>query len=370
MSFKTPIRSVLFISLLISLWLTACIEIVDMSENSNDTTTTNDNTSNDTGTNGGSADWYQLYFTPTTCPPEEDRTGGIDEIIGADMERAEESVDIAAYDFDAPPMINALVDLNDRGVVVRVVTDTDNADQASIEKLRDNGITVIEDERSALMHNKFVIIDHRYVWMGAMNFTTNDVYCNNNNTIRIDSTELAENYTTEFNEMFEEQKFGPRSPDNTPHENLTVGGVELENYFASEKKLLPLIASEVETAQSEILFMAFSFTGEEVGEAMLAKANDGVTVRGVFENTGSNTQYSYFPPMKEAGLDVRQDGNPRNMHHKVIIIDRQMVIFGSFNFTDSANDSNDENVLIVHDPTIANLFVQEFERVYAEGKEE
>ena len=64
-------------------------------------------------------------------------------------------------------------------------------------------------------------------------------------------------------------------------------------------------------------------------------------------------------------LQVRTDGNPYIMHHKVVIIDGRTVVFGSHNFTDSANDSNDENLLIIHDPVVAGQFREEFERVWA-----
>jgi phosphatidylserine/phosphatidylglycerophosphate/cardiolipin synthase-like enzyme len=56
------------------------------------------------------------------------------------------------------------------------------------------------------------------------------------------------------------------------------------------------------------------------------------------------------------------------MHHKVFIIDRETVIFGSFNFSDSANRRNDENILIVHDPVFASFFVEEFEAVWQEAQ--
>jgi phosphatidylserine/phosphatidylglycerophosphate/cardiolipin synthase-like enzyme len=57
------------------------------------------------------------------------------------------------------------------------------------------------------------------------------------------------------------------------------------------------------------------------------------------------------------------------MHHKVIIIDRETVLFGSFNFSNSANDSNDENIVIIHDPTFTSFFVEEFEVVWGEAKQ-
>ncbi len=320
-----------------------------------------------------SSDWYDLYFTDPTCPDEEDRVGGIDEIIADDLRNAQTQVDIAAFDLDLQSIVDALIELEDRGVDVRVVTDTDNGDLSSINRLRRNGISVIEDKRSALMHNKFIVIDGRYVWMGAMNYTTNGVYCNNNNAVRIDSPQLAANFRVEMAEMYDEQQFGPRSPVNTPNEKLTIGGVQVENYFGPETEIAPIIGDLVSQANDEILFLAFSFTTDIIGEPMFERAEAGVSVRGVFETTGSNTEYSYYGDMKEAGLPnmaVRQDGNPRIMHHKVIIIDRETVIFGSFNFSNNANDSNDEAILVVHDPIFAQYFVDEFTAVWNEAKTE
>jgi phosphatidylserine/phosphatidylglycerophosphate/cardiolipin synthase-like enzyme len=93
-----------------------------------------------------------------------------------------------------------------------------------------------------------------------------------------------------------------------------------------------------------------------------------VAVRGVFETTGSETQFSEYGALRAAGLDVRQDGNPLLMHHKVIIIDESIVIFGSYNFSANAEEDNDENVLIVHDPVFAGAFVSEFAKVYAQAQ--
>ena len=56
------------------------------------------------------------------------------------------------------------------------------------------------------------------------------------------------------------------------------------------------------------------------------------------------------------------------MHHKVIIIDSKIVILGSYNFTRSAEDKNDENTIIVHDPTFAGQFLIEFERLYEQAQ--
>ena len=325
------------------------------------------------GPTAQTGDWYEIYFTNPTCPPEEERHGGLDEIVADDVRQAQVRIDLAAFEFNSEPILEALIELEERGIPVRVVIDTDYEDESAVRRLRRNGISVVTDDRSALMHNKFLVIDGRYTWMGSMNFTTNGVHCNNNNLVRIDSGQLAQNYLTELDEMYDDREFGPRSPENTPSEQLTIAGVQVENYFAPEKEVAPIIGDLVNSAQNEILFMAFSFTIDLIGEPMLDRAEEGVVVRGVFETTGSETIYSYYGELLDAGLgnvQVRQDGNGRIMHHKVIIIDRQTVIFGSFNFSNSANDSNDESIVVVHDPTFTSFFVEEFEAVWDEAKQE
>ncbi|MFW6184010.1 MAG: phospholipase D-like domain-containing protein [Chloroflexota bacterium] len=317
-------------------------------------------------------EWYEIYFTNPTCPDEVQRVDGVDQIIADDLQQAARSVDIAAFDLDTEPVVEALIALEQRGVTVRVVTDEENEDLSGIRRLRRHGTSVITDDRSALMHNKFIVVDDRYVWTGSMNYTSNGAYCNNNNAVRFNSPELAANYSAEMDEMYEDRRFGPTSPERIPYPRLRINEVLLETYFASETKAAEAIARRVAEAQEEILFLAFSFTEETIGEAMLDRAAAGVEVRGVFETVGSETSFSYYPTMRDSGLSnvsVRQDGNPRIMHHKVIVVDGEVVVFGSFNFSASANERNDENVIIVHDPVFASYFVEEFGYVWAEAQE-
>ena len=64
----------------------------------------------------------------------------------------------------------------------------------------------------------------------------------------------------------------------------------------------------------------------------------------------------------------RQDGNPGLMHHKVIIIDRSIVITGSYNFSASAEEVNDENLIVIFSPDIAAQYLAEFMRIYAQAQ--
>src|SRR5690349_7369689 len=121
--------------------------------------------------------------------------------------------------------------------------------------------------------------------------------------------------------MFVQRKFGPTKPKGVPHPSLTIGGTAVENYFASEDGVAARVVKRVDGAQQAIRFLAYSFTHDGIGKAMVARAQAGVQLRGVFETTGSQTQFSEYGPMKQAGLDVMTDGNPYVMHHKVIVID-------------------------------------------------
>jgi phosphatidylserine/phosphatidylglycerophosphate/cardiolipin synthase-like enzyme len=317
----------------------------------------------------GSEAWYAVFFTNPEAAGAASFTDGPDQVLAAAIENARMSVDVAIYDFDLASLRDALLSAQRRGANVRVVVDSDNRDEAEVQALIAGDIPVLGDRREGLMHNKFVIIDRSEVWTGSMNFTGNDAYRNNNNLMRIRSSRLAENYLAEFEEMFVDDDFGPGSPANTPYSNFSVDGTPLEVYFSPDDGTAARLVDLIGSAQESIYFLAYSFTADDLAAAMLARSNAGVTVSGVFEESqyraNIGTEFDLFRLNK---LDVQLDGNPRNMHHKVIVIDRSTVVTGSYNFSANAEKSNDENTLIIHNPEIAALYLAEFERVFGQAE--
>lgn len=317
---------------------------------------------------GGS--WVQLYFTDPLNPddksnrPEE----SVDDYVVASIQSAKRTVDAVSYEFNLPTMAEALIDAHNRGLIVRLVTDTDSIGEEAVQEIMDAGVQVVEDNRSAIMHDKFVIVDGTTLWTGSWNFTENDTYRNNNNLLAITSSRLVANYQTEFNEMFEASEFGPRSSANTPYPQVTVDGVLVENYFSSEDGVAQHILEMLNNASQSIYFAAFTFTRDDFSRVLVEKANAGVAVRGVYEtrqvNAGSDESHNL---LSGAGAQVLLDGNQYTMHHKFFIIDNQIVITGSYNFTRAAEDSNDENVLIIHSPEIAQAYLQEFAKVWLQA---
>jgi len=311
-------------------------------------------------------EWYSLYFTHPDSSLAGLSRGGPDESLAQAIGQARLSVEVAAYQFNLASIKNALLDAQGRGVAVRLVTDSDYLDEEALQELITAGIPVLGDRREGLMHDKFTIIDRQEVWTGSMNYTDNGAYLNDNNLIRIRSTRLAEDYLSEFEEMFVEDSFGPSSPANTPYANLTLNGELLQVYFSPEDGTAAHLVDLIGEAKQSIYFLAYSYTSDEIALAMIERAQAGVAVVGVFETSQfrSNTG-TEFEHLLSAGADVRLDGNPRNMHHKVIILDEKTVVTGSYNFSASAENRNDENTLVIHSPEIAAQFMAEFRRVFS-----
>jgi phosphatidylserine/phosphatidylglycerophosphate/cardiolipin synthase-like enzyme len=329
---------------------------------------------------GVSSDWYEIHFTTPTYPDRpETRRGGIDERLVALIDSAQRTVDIAVYEFDLQNAAQAMARAKARGVTLRMVTDSDtlareeptHRDQETrnaLRTVRTAGIPIVGDNRRAIMHHKFAVVDGTVVLTGSWNFTVGDTYRLNNNVVIFRVPQLAANFSAEFEKMFTQGKFGPTKPKDIPYAELTVDDTLIETHFASQVDPSPRLVEVLRNARSRIDFLAFSFTRDDMGDAMMERARAGVKVRGVFEKTGSETRFSEYGRLKEVGADVYQDANPYTMHHKVIVVDERITVFGSFNFSNNAAEDNDENLLIVHSPAFARAYLAEVDRVVAQAK--
>jgi phosphatidylserine/phosphatidylglycerophosphate/cardiolipin synthase-like enzyme len=309
--------------------------------------------------------WFELYFTDPTNPLSSQGSGGPDGPLVKSIDGARLSIDVAAYSLSLNSVRYALINAHKRGVVVRMVMESTNMDGTDVKALLDAGIPIIGDNRPGLMHNKFMVIDKSEVWLGSMNFTDSGTYDDNNNTMHIYSTKIAEDYSTEFKEMFEDNMFGPDVVAATPNPEVTIDGTTVDVYFSPDDGVLNALVPLLNSAQQSLYFLAYSFTSNELGAIVRQKHDDGLTVEGVMdEGQISSNQGTEYDPFLQDGVAVRKDGNPGLMHHKVFIIDGKIVAFGSYNFSKSAEESNDENLIIVYNEAIAQQFLLEFQRVW------
>lgn len=319
----------------------------------------------------GSSFWRVWFTTPGRQRDVSGFIGGIDSMIAQQIDGTARTLDIAAYEWNSPPLTQAVLRAHLRGVRVRIVTDDRDGlqDEATtLDELQAAGIPIVTDGRRALMHNKFMIFDESSVLTGSWNYTLNDTYRNNNNAVWLRSRQAVRNFQAEFDEMFADGLFGPRSPSQTPVTQFTQDGVPIAVYFAPEDAVLPAIVQAIGSARQSVRFMAFSYTQADITTALLERARSGVVVQGIFETTGSETASAQLRPLFCAGQNVRQDGNPFILHHKVFIIDDVTVLTGSFNFSANATESNDENLLVIRDPALAAQFMAEYNRRWAEAE--
>jgi phosphatidylserine/phosphatidylglycerophosphate/cardiolipin synthase-like enzyme len=234
--------------------------------------------------------------------------------------------------------------------------------------LENAGIPVFYDERQAFMHNKFIVVDDSIVWTGSMNLTANDAFRNNNNMLRIVDQGLAANYTAKSEDIFSGEG-GTSGGSVLVNPTLTLGGSSVINAFSPDEPITDEIVQRLEAAQQSIEVMAFAFTSDPVADQLIAAKDRGLPVRVVMESRNAKGTGSEMVKLREAGVDIHSDGNCYIMHHKTIIIDDHLVITGSFNFTRSAQDQNDENVLIIDDASVAARYKEEFARVYEQALE-
>lgn len=314
---------------------------------------------------GVKGSFFEIYFTDPSNPASKQQSGGIEQAMIDSIDSARLSVDVAIYSFSLREVGNALLRARDRGVTVRVVMESDNTDRSVPEALVEGGLRILGDRRESLMHNKFIIIDRSEVWTGSMNFTVTGAYEDNNGLIHIRSKDVAENYLTEFEEMYIRDQFGTDAIAATPNPSITVNDIQIETYFSPDDGVASRLVDLLRGAQESINFLIYSFTSDSIAQAIRDQHEAGITVAGVMDDElADSNQGSEFEFFLGAELDVRRDGNQGLMHHKIIIIDRKIVITGSYNLTASADERNDENILIIHSRDIAEYFFSEFERVF------
>ncbi len=328
--------------------------------------------------------WWQVYFvSPTRVRQAEEieyGTKGIPADLMANsiaeklinkIDNAKTSIHIASFEVDVVDIANALIRAKQRGVEVRWITDDEFGIEADSKEghgqiaiMKKGGIEFKDDARGGLMHNKFWIFDGQTVWTGSTNVTISGLFEQDNNVIVIESADLAAIYERQFNDMWNGE-FGARSPSTVSEQIAFVNGTPIQVLFSPEDDAVFKIIPFIQTAKKSIRFLAFSFTQPDLGNAMIERAKNGVSVSGVFETVGSETQFSELTPLYCAKAAVKQDTNFAFLHHKVIIVDERYVITGSLNFSDNANKSNNENVIIIDNADIARLYTQEFERIFA-----
>ncbi len=278
--------------------------------------------------------------------PDEDCLG----LLLSVLESAERTIDCAFYDLSHGNVTAALLAAQARNVSVRLVLDRKN----KVNNSAPYGFSRIAVS-SGLMHHKFCVIDGRYVASGSMNPTERDAHVNRNNLLLFGSPLLARQYGQEFEELWNKEWPGTASVVRR------AGNVEV--LFCPEDSCRDAVIREVRDADAEIRVMAFSFTDDALGTELILAHYRNVSVKALFD-VRQNKEYSQLPRLALQGIGTRIYAGSGFLHHKVWLIDNSTVITGSFNPSANAIRSNEENLLVIRDSTLATRYISEFESLW------
>ncbi len=135
-------------------------------------------------------------------------------------------------------------------------------------------------------------------------------------------------------------------------------------YFCPADPCESALIQQINSAQESIDVAIYSFTLDSAGDAIIAAENRGVEVRIVVEEDNASSQYSEYERLLDFGVDIRLDSNEDLMHHKFAVIDGERVVTGSFNWTRSGADRNNENLVVISSGEIAKEFSAEFDGIF------
>lgn len=132
--------------------------------------------------------------------------------------------------------------------------------------------------------------------------------------------------------------------------------------FTPGGKCTDLIVREIKKAKSSLKVQAYSFTSKPIANAIIDMAKKGVKVELLVDKSLLSSPHSVLPLFKANRISFKVDHVPGIAHNKVIVIDDEAIISGSFNFTNAAQERNAENVLLIRDPELAKHYVQNWKR--------
>ena len=345
-----------------------------------------------TGTTSLSSGKIAIYFN---TPVNNTVSSGVNAIylashmadtLVAYISRAKYSIDIAQYDYNQSSgyanIANAVNAAALAGKKVRWIYDGSQSN-TGIALLNSSVHTLASPTTSAygIMHDKFVIIDANstnpndaILSTGSEDWGVTQFNSAHNNILFIQDSALAHAYQNQFNMMWGDtgitpnsslSKFGPYKTDLGAH-TFTIGGKTVELYFSPADHTDSHIESTINSANTDLYFGVYAFTRSNDANAIVARQTAGVYTAGIVDQY-SNTGSAYPILTAALGANLKTYSNASIVYHnKMLIVDPSnncsdpLVLTGSHNWTTAADTKNDENILIIHDDTIANIYYQAF----------
>jgi phosphatidylserine/phosphatidylglycerophosphate/cardiolipin synthase-like enzyme len=214
-------------------------------------------------------------------------------------------------------------------------------------------VNLRSDYNSKIFHQKFVVRDGSAVLTGSTNFTDTGVTTNLNHVVIIQDRKVATEYGKEFREI-QQGRFGKRSVGRGEKpKDVVVSNVPMRILFAPDHAPEMEIMKQMLKASKRIDFAMFTFAQSSgIDDVMMERTRNRFPIRGALDGTQANQRWAATRPVRDAGAKlhiIKKQAGLGKLHHKLMVIDKQVVIVGSFNYTGPANRFNDENIIVIGD---------------------
>lgn len=312
----------------------------------------------------------KIFFADSTTKLKPDRKCETDickEILN-NINKAQNTIDIAVYGYSAVPEIEkALKDALKRGVKIRLVYDIDSKGKNIypntfdlVKIIPQNKSDGLSPDATNIMHNKFYIFDNKILITGSANLSHTDMSgYNSNSVVVVNSPQVAGIYKREFEQMF----FGKFHTQKTSFKNnaVNLSGVKLKIYFSpQDKSIANAVLPVINNAKNYIYIPTFVLTEKRVCEALISAKNRGVEVKVIIDALSASNMHSKHQYLRDNGILVKTENYAGKMHSKSLIADDKFTIIGSMNFSNSGENKNDENLVLIEDKEIAKFYKENF----------
>jgi phosphatidylserine/phosphatidylglycerophosphate/cardiolipin synthase-like enzyme len=144
--------------------------------------------------------------------------------------------------------------------------------------------------------------------------------------------------------------------------NLTLSNAPIQVYFSPKGGCTEAIILEIDRDKTEILFQAYSFTSQPMANALFGAHKRRVKVQAILDKSQRSKKYTSATFLSNVGIPTHIDSVHPIAHNKVMIIDQETLITGSFNFTKAAEEKNAENFLIIKSKDLARPYIDNWYR--------
>ncbi len=306
--------------------------------------------------------------------------------IAAYISRAKFTVDIAMYNYSSNTfnqvykIAQAANEAAARGVVIRWIHNGTSATANTGLSLLSSSIKTFAapNNNGYIMHNKFMVIDvnspdttDAVIQTGSYNFSDAQTLYDYNNIVIVQSKQVALAYYREFNKMWGGTAASPlqaASAFSTAKTASTqtifnVNGTTIEVYFSPKDSIGKHLQNNISSSNFDLFFGVYTFTDNTIANLIKTKYNSGVVVKGIMDQFSLPfNAYAILHPVLGNNLLIHSDTTL--YHNKILLADAlnpesdPLVFTGSFNWSGGAQNSNDENAIVIHDAAIANQYYQ------------